>query len=85
MSSLELKSQIVQWIEAMPADKLEQVMAFVAFLRQSSTVLYPAPNAKDAAERRAAFKRHCGAAHSGKPNGADNDAIDADLAQTYAS
>ena len=84
MSTFELKSQISQWIETLPPDKLEQVLAFVSFLSgwPSDAVEQSSVHA-DA--QRFNLHKHCGAIRSNQVNGADNDSIDRDLAQSYAS
>ena len=87
MSTTELKSEIEQWLTQMPADRLEQVLAYISFLAQWSPdkpkVNTPSKTLDD--QRRAAFQRHCGVIGSGKLHGADNDSIDADLSRAYAS
>lgn len=87
MSTTELKSEIENWLTKMPADRLEQVLAYISFLAQwSSDKPSTVSHSKTSADqRRAAFRRHCGAMGSGQTKSADNDAIDVDLAQAYAA
>jgi hypothetical protein len=86
MSNLELKTEIEQWLARLPADKLEQVLAYVSFISQRSTnKTAPVQSKPSAEQKRADFRRHCGAIHSGSAIGADNDSIDVDLADSYGA
>lgn len=89
MSTMELKSEIEQWLAKLPADKLEQVLAYVSFISQWSTskpnITAMGQTKTSVDQQRADFRRHCGAIRSGLSNSADNNAIDADLAASYAS
>ena len=86
---MELKSEIEQWLAKLPADKLEQVLAYISFISQWSTRKPSATavtqNKTSAEQLRANFQRHSGAIRSGLANGADNSAIDDDLADSYAN